>query len=48
MPNYAVVVLDATGSMANQEDRVVSSMNEYAKTLSEDTHLTVFMFASER
>ena len=48
MQNYAVVVLDATGSMAGQEDRVVSSMNEYGKTLPEHTHLTVFMFDSER
>ncbi len=51
MQTYAVAVLDATGSMAGQEDRVVSSMNEYVehvKTQSEGTHLTVFMFDSER
>ena len=48
MGNYAVVVLDATGSMACQEDRVVSSTNEYVRSLPEDTHLTVFMFDSER
>ena len=48
MQKYAVVVLDATGSMAGQEQRVVTSANEYVKTLPEDTHLTVFMFDSER
>ncbi len=48
MSNYSVVVLDATGSMTGQEDRVVTSANEYVKTLPEDTHLTVFMFDSER
>lgn len=29
MKNYAVVTLDATGSMTGEEGRVVSSMNEY-------------------
>ena len=46
--NYAVVTLDASGSMSGQEDRVVQSMNEYAQTLPTDANLTVFQFDSER
>ena len=46
--NNAVVVLDATGSMSGQEQRVVTSMNEYAGGLSADTRLKVFMFDSDR
>ena len=30
--NYAVVCLDETGSMTGQEERVVTSMNEYRKS----------------
>ena len=47
MSNYAVVCLDETGSMTGQEYRVVTSMNEYAATLDDDTHLTVFKFDSK-
>ena len=46
--NYAVVTLDATGSMSGQEERVVTSINEYAESLPDGTHLTVFMFDSQR
>lgn len=46
--NYAVVALDASGSMARHRERVVSSMNEYVKTLPQDSHITVFMFDSHR
>ena len=52
MKNYAVVTLDATGSMTGQEERVVSSMNEYVEELKaelkEDFHISVFMFDSSR
>ena len=48
MSKYAVVVLDATGSMSGEENRVVSSLNEYVETLPRDCDLTVFMFDSER
>ena len=48
MTNYAVAVLDATGSMKGQENRVVSSMNEYAAALPPETYLIVFMFDSNR
>ena len=48
MTNYAVVALDATGSMNGQEERVVSSMNEYVAGLPDDTHVSVFMFDTER
>ena len=48
MQNYAVVVLDATGSMSGQEERVITSANEYVTGLPESTHLTLFMFDSER
>ena len=48
MSNYAVVVLDSTGSMAGQSERVVTSMNEYVDGLPEDTKLTVFMFNSSK
>lgn len=46
--NHAIVVLDETGSMQGQTYRVVTSMNEYAKTLPKKTLLTVFLFDSER
>ena len=52
MKNYAVVTLDATGSMTGEEERVVSSMNEYVEELKtelkDDFHITVFMFDSRR
>ena len=49
MANYAVVVLDETGSMAGQEERVVTSMNEYAETMKKaKARMTVFCFDSER
>ena len=48
MAKHAVVVLDETGSMQGQEERVVTSMNEYAATLSKKTNLTVFKFDSAR
>ena len=48
MSCYAVVALDATGSMGGQEQRVVSSMNEYVSGLPQDSHVSVFMFDSER
>ncbi len=52
MKNYAVVTLDATGSMTGQEERVVTSMNEYVEELKgelkDDFHITVFMFDSSR
>ena len=44
--NVAVVVLDMTGSMGGQEDRVVSSMNEYVQALPKTCDLTVFLFNS--
>ena len=47
----AMVVLDATGSMAGQERRVVSSLNEYVEVLAGkgvNPHLLVFLFDSER
>ena len=44
----AIVVLDASGSMAGQENRVVSSMNEYVAGLPSVTRLQVYMFDSER
>ena len=43
---FAVVVLDETGSMRGQEERVCSSMNEYAGGLPEGTRLSVFKFDS--
>lgn len=49
MGNYALVVLDETGSMQGQEERVVKGMNEFAKSLREENpKLTVFCFDSER
>ena len=48
MTNYAVVALDATGSMGGQEQRVVSSMNEYVKTLPDESRISVFIFDSNR
>ncbi len=45
---YAVVVLDATGSMSGQEERVVGSMNEYVAGLPKGTHLSAFMFDTDR
>ena len=44
--NYAIVVLDETGSMDGQEGRVVESMNGYVKTLPDGCHLSVFKFDS--
>ena len=44
----AIVVLDASGSMAGQEGRVVSSMNEYVAGLPSTTSLQVYLFDSER
>ena len=46
MKNHAIVVLDETGSMGGQEDRVCSSMNEYVKGLPKKTRLAVFKFDS--
>ena len=46
--NYAFVCLDATGSMRGNENRVVSSMNEYVVGLPKDTMLAVFLFDSDR
>lgn len=48
MHNHAIVVLDATGSMSGQEERVVKSANEYVNSLPEQTHLTLFQFDSKR
>ena len=48
MTKHAVVVLDATGSMMGQEERVVTSMNEYVAALPGKANLTVFMFDSNR
>ena len=48
MSNYAVVCLDETGSMTGQEERVVSSMNEYVDSMPEGTHVSVFKFNSDR
>ena len=45
---FAVVVLDATGSMSGQEERVVTSMNEYVAELPKSCHLSVFEFDSVR
>ena len=45
--NIAAVCLDATGSMRGQRERVVTSMNEYAESVPEDTHLVVFMFNTD-
>ena len=45
---FAVVVLDATGSMQGEEDRVVGSMNEYVAGLPKGTHLSAFMFDTHR
>ena len=42
----AIVLLDETGSMAGQETRVVTSMNEYAAGLPKGTRLAVFKFDS--
>lgn len=44
--NYAVICIDETGSMAGQEERVVTSMNEYVNSLPDDAHVTVFKFDS--
>ena len=46
--NYALVCLDETGSMRGQEERVVSSLNEYVAGLPEHTHVTVFKFDALR
>ena len=49
MTNYAVVLLDESGSMTGQETRVVGSLNEYAASIAKhDPKLTVFCFDSER
>ena len=44
--NIAVAVLDMTGSMTGQEERVVSSMNEYVSALPKTCDMTVFLFNS--
>ncbi len=46
--NYAAICLDETGSMSGQEERVVTSLNEYVHQLPDDVHVTVFTFDSER
>lgn len=46
--NHAIVTLDETGSMSGQEQRVVTSLNEYVEQLPKKTRLTVFKFDSER
>lgn len=46
--NYALTALDASGSMSGRSEDVAKSMNEYAGALPEDTHLSVFMFDSNR
>ena len=46
--NHAIVTLDETGSMSGQEQRVVTSLNEYVNQLPKKTRLTVFKFDSER
>ena len=48
MSNYAAICLDETGSMTGQEERVVTSLNEYVRSLPDDIHVTVFKFDSER
>ena len=45
---HVVVVLDATGSMSGEEERVVTSLNEYVEALPKKCNLTVFMFDSNR
>ena len=44
----AVVILDSSGSMQGQENRVVTSMNEYVKKLPKKVLLCVFMFDSSK
>lgn len=46
--NYVAVCLDETGSMHGQEERVVTSLNEYVNQLPDGAHITVFKFDSER
>ena len=46
--NHAIVTLDETGSMSGQEQRVVTSLNEYVNQLPKKTRLTVFKFDSQR
>ena len=48
MTNHAIAILDASGSMSGQEERVVTSMNEYVNGLPKKTRLSVFLFDSER
>ena len=48
MSNYAAICLDETGSMTGQEERVVTSLNEYVRSLPDDIHVTVFKFDSAR
>ena len=48
MSNYAAICLDETGSMSGQEERVITSLNEYVQSLPDDIHVTVFKFDSER
>ena len=45
---HAIVTLDETGSMSGQEQRVVTSLNEYVEQLPKKTRLTVFKFDSAR
>ena len=47
MANYAVVCLDETGSMSQEVERVVTSLNEYVQNLPARTHITVFKFNSD-
>lgn len=44
---HAVVILDETGSMHTQRDRVRKSLNEYVQSLPKGTRLHVFKFNSE-
>ena len=48
MANFMVACLDETGSMRGEEDRVVSSMNEYVEKLPDDVNITVFKFDTNR
>ena len=43
---HAIVVLDETGSMRGQEERVTTSLNEYVDGLPKGTRLAVFKFDS--
>ncbi len=45
--NYAIICIDETASMRGQQQRVVSSLNEYVSGLPEHTHISVFTFNRE-